>query len=135
MHTNRTMRAIAICALMLSLIFLLAEGKGGDGKSPGTKRGTRSAETDLQEAADETLAAALQDEENKKASENNTCGGPSDEALARSLQNKTPANITSPVKSEASSDKTKAVKPIVLKKKGVNECADVTVWFVFLHVT
>ena len=135
MHTNRTMRAIAICALMLSLIFLLAEGKGGDGKSAGTKRGTRSAETELQEAANETLAAALQDEENKKASENNTCGGLSGEALARSLQDKPPANMTSPVKSEASSDKTKAVKPVVLKKKGVNECADVTVWFVFLHVT
>ena len=111
MLTNRTMRMIAICALMLSLNFLLAEGKGGDGKSPAPKRGTRNAETELQEAADEQLAASLQDEENKKKSENNTSGGLSGEAL---------------VKSEAKSDKPKASKPIVLKKKGVNEC-EVTV--------
>lgn len=134
MHTNRIMRAIAICALMLSLIFLLAEGKGGDGKSTAPKRSSRTAETELQEAADETLAVALQDEENKKACENNTGGGLSGEALARSLQNKPPADMTSPVKSEPSSDKTKAPKPIVLKRKGVNEC-DSTVWFVILHIT
>jgi hypothetical protein len=122
MLTNRTMRGIAICAVMLPLIFFLAEGKGGDGKAPAPKRGTRSAETELQEVADETLAAALQDEENKKVLENNTCGGLSGEALARSFQNKTPTNMSSPVKSEAKSDKPKASKPIVLKKKGVNEC-------------
>jgi hypothetical protein len=118
------MRAIAICALTLSLIFLLAEGKGGDGKSPGPKRTLRSAETDLQEAADEQLAAGLQDQEYKKESENNTSGGLSGDALARSLQNQ--ENMKSPVKSEAKSDKPKASKPIVLKKKGVTEC-EVTV--------
>ncbi len=126
MLTNRTMRTIAICALMLSLNFLLAEGKGGDGRSPAPKRGTRSVETELQEAADEQLAASLQDEENKKKSEDNTSGGLSGEGLARTFQNQTPTNMTSPVKSEAKSDKPKASKPIVLKRKGVNEC-EVTV--------
>ena len=119
MLTNRTMRAIAICALMLSLIFLLAEGKGGDGRSQAPKRGARSAETELQEAANETLAASLQDEENKKANENNTGGGLSGEALARSLQDQ--ENTKSPVKSEAKCDKPKAPKPVILKKKGATE--------------
>jgi hypothetical protein len=123
MLTHRTMRGIAICALMLSFTFLLVEGKGGDGKAPAPKRGARSVETELQEVANATLAEALQDEENKKETENNnTGGGLSGEALARSFQNKTPTNMSSPVKSEAKSDKPKASKPIVLKKKGVNEC-------------
>jgi hypothetical protein len=68
----------------------------------------------------------LQDEENKKKSEDNTSGGLSGEALARTFQNQTPTNMTSPVKSEAKSDKPKASKPVILKKKGVNEC-EVTV--------
>jgi hypothetical protein len=116
------MRGIAICAVMLPLIFFLVEGKGGDGKAPAPKRGIRSAETELQEVADETLAVALQDEENKKVLENNTSGGLCGEVLARSFQNKTPTSMSSPVKSEAKSDKPKASKPIVLKKKFVNEC-------------
>jgi hypothetical protein len=124
MLTHRTMRGIAICALMLSFAFLLAEGKGGDGKSPAPKRGTRSAETELQEVADASLAEALQDEENKKVPENNTGGGLSGEALARSFQNQTP--LTSPIKSEAKSDKTKAPKPVILKRKG-NETCNTTV--------
>jgi hypothetical protein len=132
MLTHRSMRTIAICALMFSLSFLLAEGKGGDGRSPAPKRGAKSAETELQEVADQHLAETLQDEENKKKeSENNTGGGLSGEALARFLQNeeKTKSLVKSeakseqsPVKCEAKPDKPKASKPIVLKKKGVNEC-------------
>ncbi len=97
MLTHRTMHGIAICALMLSFTFLLSEGKGGDGKAPAPKRSTRSAETELQKAADEALAVALQDDEHKTVPENNTGGGLSGEALARSLQNQPP--LTSPVKS------------------------------------
>ena len=125
MISNRTMRAIAIMALMLSFFFLLSEGKGGDGKTPApSKHNTRSAETDLQQMADEQLAIGLQNEEDKKQGENHSSGGPSDAALARSYQNE--EDKKSPAKSEAKSDQKNNRKPIILKGKSSNEC-EVTV--------
>ena len=124
MILNSTMRAIAIMVLMLSFLFLLVEGKGGDGKSPAPKRNTRSADTDLQEMADEQLAIALQNQEDKKEGGNHSSGGPSNATLARSLQNET--DKKPPAKSEAKSDQKRARKPIILKGKSSNEC-EVTV--------
>ena len=121
MILNRTLRAIAIVALMLSFLFLLAEGKGGDDKSPAPRRTTRNTQADLQEMADEQLAIGLQNEEDKKQGENHSSGGPSDAALARILQNE--EDKKSPAKSEAKSDQKKPSKPIILKIKSSNECA------------
>ena len=120
----RTMRTIAIIALMLSLFFLLAEGKGGDEKSPAARRATRHTQAELQEMADEQLAIAEQNQENKKVGENHSSGGPSNATLARSLQNET--DKKPPAKSEAKSDQKRARKPIILKSRSSNEC-EVTV--------
>ena len=125
MISNRTMRAIAIMTLMLSFFFLLSEGKGGDGKTPApSKHNTRSAETDLQQMADEQLAIGLQNEEDKKQGENHSSGCPSDAVLARILQNE--EDKKSPAKSEAKSDQQKASKRIILKSKSSTE-SEVTV--------
>ena len=74
--------------------------------------------------ADEQYAIGLQNQEDKKQGENHSSGGPSDAALARTLQNE--EDKKSPAKSEAKSDQKKAPKPIILRIKSPNEC-EVTV--------